>query len=245
MALGSTLANARLRAGLSIEDVASATRVRGTLVRGIEAEDFRGCGGDVYARGHIRAIARLLGIASEPLIREFDENFAEEAVTVAQVFEADRTVIRERRGMNWSVAMATGVVAVVAITATSLINRGSDADVAAPLPTRTVEVSPTQPTTDQPGTDDPAPQETGIEANARGVLVQMSFSGSSWIRVSNGQRVVFEGIEGPGSTRTFQDDGPLSVVLGNAGAVRLVVNGDDLGTAGTAGQVVRATFSPR
>ncbi|HVE93076.1 MAG TPA: RodZ domain-containing protein [Actinomycetota bacterium] len=46
----------------------------------------------------------------------------------------------------------------------------------------------------------------------------------------------------PGETKTFH--GPrLSVVIGNAGGVRLKVNGVDAGTLGTSGQVFRAVYS--
>jgi cytoskeleton protein RodZ len=237
MALGKALTDARVAAGLSIEDVGAATRVRNAVIAGIEAEEFRLCGGDVYARGHIRAIARAVGIAPEPLIEEFDSQFAEEPISASEVFEAERTTVRERRGMNWSLAMTAGIVAVAGIAMASVLSRGSG-DIATPAitPTATLPTSSATPT-------EPAPQSTGLEADASGVVVQMSFSGSSWIRISDRDQVVFEGIERAGSVRTFRADDSLSVVVGNAGAVRLVVNGDDLGTAGKPGQVLRETFT--
>ena len=70
----------------------------------------------------------------------------------------------------------------------------------------------------------------------------MSLSGSSWIRVNNANGPDFEGIVRAGTTRTFTDSEAVSIVIGNAGAVRLVVNGRDLGVAGGEGQVVRATY---
>ncbi|MFD0631108.1 helix-turn-helix domain-containing protein [Catenulispora yoronensis] len=66
--LGRRLALARQQAGLSIEEVAAATRIRPGMVREIEAGDFIHCGGDVYARGHVRAIAKSVGVDPEPLI---------------------------------------------------------------------------------------------------------------------------------------------------------------------------------
>jgi cytoskeleton protein RodZ len=238
MALGKALTDARIAAGLSIEDVGAATRVRNAVIAGIEAEEFRLCGGDVYARGHIRAIARALGISPEPLIEEFDSKFADEPITAGEVFVAERTTVRERRGMNWSLAMTAGIVAVAGIAMASVINRGGG-DTAAP----TVTPSASLPTANATPSELPTPQSTGIEADASGVVVQMSFSGSSWIRVSDRDQVVFEGIERAGSVRTFRAADSLSVVVGNAGAVRLVVNGDDLGIAGKPGQVLRETFT--
>ena len=47
--LGAALAAAREQRGLSVEDVAAATRIRATIIRAIEADDFAACGGAVYA----------------------------------------------------------------------------------------------------------------------------------------------------------------------------------------------------
>ena len=72
MSIGETLAVARQRAGLSVAQVSERTRIRETIIRGIEDDDYSTCGGDFYARGHIRAIAKVVGTDSEPLIREYD-----------------------------------------------------------------------------------------------------------------------------------------------------------------------------
>src|SRR6266851_5533430 len=74
MSIGAVLAAARHQAGLTITQVSQRTRIRETLVRGIEADDFSACGADFYARGHIRAIARAVGADPEPLVREYDSS---------------------------------------------------------------------------------------------------------------------------------------------------------------------------
>jgi cytoskeletal protein RodZ len=79
VSIGTELANARRQAGLTVAQVSQRTRIRSVIIEGIERDDFSLCGGDFYARGHIRAIARAAGIDPEPLVREYDE--AREAVT--------------------------------------------------------------------------------------------------------------------------------------------------------------------
>ncbi|MCZ9338417.1 helix-turn-helix domain-containing protein, partial [Streptomyces sp. TRM76130] len=59
--IGHLLRQARIAAGLTVDDISSATRVRIAIVHAIEADDFAPCGGDVYARGHIRTLARAVG----------------------------------------------------------------------------------------------------------------------------------------------------------------------------------------
>src|SRR5215472_5603997 len=72
MSIGEVLAEARRRAGLSVTEVSQLTGIRGTVIAGIEGDDFSACGGDFYARGHIRSIARAVGADPEPLIEEYD-----------------------------------------------------------------------------------------------------------------------------------------------------------------------------
>jgi cytoskeleton protein RodZ len=66
--VGRALFQARLAAGLTLDHVSGVTRVRVPIVRAIEQDDFSRCGGDVYARGHIRSLARAVGLDPEPLI---------------------------------------------------------------------------------------------------------------------------------------------------------------------------------
>jgi cytoskeletal protein RodZ len=71
--VGENLGQARDRTGLTLAQVSERTRIRQTIIRDIERDDFSSCGGDFYARGHIRAIAKTVGIDPRPLIEEFDE----------------------------------------------------------------------------------------------------------------------------------------------------------------------------
>ncbi len=72
MSIGEDLAAARGRAGLTVADVSQRTRIKQSVIQAIESDDFSGCGGDFYARGDIRAIARAVGADPEPLIRDYD-----------------------------------------------------------------------------------------------------------------------------------------------------------------------------
>lgn len=72
MSIGGMLAEARQEAGLTVADVSARTRIRQALIRDIEQDEFASCGGDFYARGHIRAIAGVVGTDPRPLITEYD-----------------------------------------------------------------------------------------------------------------------------------------------------------------------------
>ena len=85
-------------------------------------------------------------------------------------------------------------------------------------------------------------------AQADGVRVRLTVTGrASWMRVTggaNGKKTLYEGTLSRGETKTFSDKVKVSLLIGNAGAVELKVNGRDLGAPGGSGQVVKTSFGP-
>jgi cytoskeletal protein RodZ len=72
MSTGSMIQQARESAGLSLDDVAEATKIRSSILAAMEADDFSHCGGDVYARGQLRSIATVVGLDPEDVVETFD-----------------------------------------------------------------------------------------------------------------------------------------------------------------------------
>jgi hypothetical protein len=71
--VGESLTEARYQAGLTVDELSERTRIRDTVIRSIERDDYEACGGDLYVRGYVRAIAGAVGIDAQPLIQEFDQ----------------------------------------------------------------------------------------------------------------------------------------------------------------------------
>jgi len=116
MSIGETLATARRDAGLTVTQVSERTRIRETIIRAVERDDFTACGGDFYARGDIRSIAHAVGADPGPLIAEYDETLrAPEEITAAEAL-APTMAIRPvpRRKPNWTAALAVLLLAAVA-----------------------------------------------------------------------------------------------------------------------------------
>ncbi len=72
MSTGSMIQQAREAAGLSLDDVAEATKIRSSILAAMEHDDFSHCGGDVYARGQLRSIAAVVGLDPEDVVESFD-----------------------------------------------------------------------------------------------------------------------------------------------------------------------------
>jgi cytoskeletal protein RodZ len=123
VSIGDALAAARREAGLTITQVSQRTCIRETIVRGIERGDYSACGGDFYARGHIRSIARAVNLDPDQLVAEYDATqAAPQPITAADVFQPFTPVkLKERRRPNWSVLLLAGLVAVLGIAGFKLL----------------------------------------------------------------------------------------------------------------------------
>jgi cytoskeletal protein RodZ len=124
VSIGATLAAARRRAGLTVHDVSQRTRVTEPIIQGIEQDDYAACGGDFYARGHIRAIARAVGQDPAPLIDEYDEAWrSEKEITAAEAFQPGLPLrTRERRRVRWTAVLAVLVLVVLGFAGYKLIS---------------------------------------------------------------------------------------------------------------------------
>jgi helix-turn-helix protein len=88
--VGESLTEARYQAGLSVDELSERTRIRDSVIRSIERDDYEACGGDLYVRGYVRAIAGAVGIDAQPLIQEFDQERVHAANGAIGADDADR-----------------------------------------------------------------------------------------------------------------------------------------------------------
>jgi cytoskeletal protein RodZ len=247
LTVGETLSRARRKRKLSVEDVAADTRIRATLIEAIEADHFEQCGGAVYARGHIRSIARVVGVDPAPLIEEFDTiHHVERPVAAIAPTTADHTtdlsiVARaEHHKPNWTIATAAALAIICILAVAGLLHgRGKSPDTRAKQPT-TPTAQQTRPTT----TTNPPPPATNVSADRATMLVRTR-GGRTWLEVStiSGQQL-FSGILEPGQHKLFSDRHGLAYVIGNAPAVDVVVNGNDIGSPPSPSVVARGSVIP-
>lgn len=248
--VGRALAQARHAAGLTVDEVSTSTRVRVPIVQAIEQDDFSRCGGDVYARGHIRALARAVGVDPEPLVEQYvaEHGTAVMPAPVAPLYEAER-IRPEPRRPNWTAAMVAAIVVVIGFVGFTALS-GGNGDKPTAKATRPPTATATTPTTTPEGNGlpkPPQPSDSAIAAAPPGkVTVKVSAEGgTSWIQATDGNgKQLFQDSLRKGQSRTWSDDEKIKLIVGNAGAVQLFVNGKDLGAAGTDGQVVRLTYTP-
>lgn len=240
MSIGTALSEARQQAGLTVAQLSHRTRIREAIIYGIERDDFSASGGDFYLRGHIRAIAKEVALDPEAIVREYDDQHGgnEEPVRAATVFKLDGSLkIRERRSANWTMAMGVALAIVVVFGIVRLMGGpGESGD------KTKARVSPAAVPGGRPS---PASERKPVRAVSDVVVVKATAKKSSWINVrdANGKQL-FQGTITRGKASTWKARDQVRVVIENAGAIRLEVNGEDVGTLGKSGQTVRRTFGP-
>ncbi|XVQ88307.1 helix-turn-helix domain-containing protein [Microbispora siamensis] len=230
------MAEARERAGLTVRQLSERTRVRETVIERFERDDFSV--GDFYARGHIRTIASDLGLDPDEILRQYEQENADNAspVRASAVFRGD-VGERARRAPGWTkaVAVALAIVAVVVVARILGGSGGKAGPTAAQLPVTAPHAH---------SRHEKGHEKTLEEAVAPGLVVmKVTARKPAYLNVRDAKgHEIFQGTLPEGKTTTYSAKDRMRVTIGDAGAVRLEVNGRDLGTLGKDGQMIRRTF---
>ena len=238
--MGERFRAAREARGLSLSDVAEQIRIRSVYLASIEEENWNAIGAPVYIRGFLRTYARFLGIDPEEAVAAF--NRTQPAMPPALGLPATEQPTAEaaaRRGsvLVWvAAAVAVLLIAFVVYNELTMRRGGATADVSqtSAQPSPTVAASAT-------ATASPAASPAGAGPDGTKTLA-LVLSAPSWLRVTVDGSVSMEGTFPAGTSKTFHGKSAL-VRIGNAGGVKIYVDGKDVGTLGKPGDVVEHTFT--
>jgi cytoskeleton protein RodZ len=210
--IGGRLRRAREERGVDLDRAAADTQIDRRHLEALEANaplDEHHAG--LYARIFLREYARYLGLDPKPLVGAYRASHP----------EPDRPLIGgpapvERRPGRWAgpVLVALSAAALIGLVVAGELRRSPDVPVT-PATMEPAMPSPTVGLADEPAT--PLPPD-------RLVLELQVLDASSWIRIVRGEEVVFEDTLEPGEARTFHARRELTLVLGNAPAIRLMAN---------------------
>ena len=238
LTLGTEIRDARERAGFSLAKIAEITRIRETLIKDIESDQFERCGGNAYARGHIRTIAKVLNLNADLLIEKFAQTTGDFDRPMVDLLE-ENNVIKQRAprpaiSFKALASVAAGVVALL-IAVPAVISLFPN-DTTSPLAPSSQGLAPS--TTDQ--------NSQVVASTTSGVsLVVSGISGKSWIGIQDASGAqIFSGSITAGEVKSFSEDQLIYATIGNAAAVSLNVNGQEIGTPGGVGEVVHLSFTP-
>jgi len=242
MTLGEFLQQARENAGLSVDELAHMVNLRPGLIKAMESNDFLPCGGDTYARGHIRNIAQITGSNAQELLAIYDADHSVDSRSIhSQLVDNNAAAIRsENRKLSWKVLVGASLSIVVLIGVAQFAIGGFDSE---PATTSMVieETEPSQTPTPSP-TASAAPTTTSSTIGNELTLTIAATRGNSNIDVVIGGVSVYKGPLFQGESKSFVGESSISVYLGNAGDLDLTLNGEKLAPLGDRNQEIRKTF---
>ena len=242
MTLGEFLQKAREDAGFSVDELAHIVNLRPGLIRAMESNDFLPCGGDTYARGHIRNISQATGSSAQELLAMYEAEHSVDSRSIhSQLVDNNAAAIRsENRKLSWKVLVGASLSVVLLIGVAQFALSAIESE---PATTSMVveEVEPSQTPTPSP-TPSAAPTATTAMVTGELTLSISATRGNSNIDVVIGGVSVYKGPLFQGESKTFVGEDSISIYAGNAGDLDLTLNGEKLAPLGERNQEIRKTF---
>ena len=240
MNLGEVLNSARTAAGLSLDDLAAITSVRAGLLDDMERNDFSHCGGDIYARGHLRNIAPKLGLDAAQLVDLYNAEHSVESRSINEML-AENNVTRvpmEKKSLSWKVPAAFSLAILLTLGIAQIVYsnlNSSNSTTATPIESTSPSANPSA---------EPTPSSSTSELPATGgvTLSITAARGNSLIDIVVDGEHVDKGSIFQGESKSFEATTSISVFFSNPAGLDVTVNGELLQPLGGQNEEVRRTF---
>jgi cytoskeletal protein RodZ len=267
LSFGEELRRERIIRDISLEEISQATKISIRLLKALEDSNVRILPAPTFTRGFIRAYSRHLGIDPEEKVNAYLADLAGESKEPALPKKA-RPRSRFFRGRRSTAGTIVGAVIAVLVILGLIaspdrrqkLSRAASQErlvappKASPVVLKNVEVSnePT-PVLQQPverqaaASAAPAPPQVRMAsepADGPAITLVLEFAEDSWIKLEADGRTVLNGVVRHGQIRRFQSRGGFRLSLGNAGGVRISVDGRALDPLGGTGQVIKNIVLP-
>jgi cytoskeletal protein RodZ len=239
MDTGARLRAAREALGLSLASLAQKTRVQPRIIAAIEHNDLQGIPPKPFGRGFVRAYAREVGLDPEQTVHDYFAQFppalpdAVHPVATAEPWPA-RT--------SW--LGAAGLIAIVLVTLAVLKGgAGESVDTAPPAPVGTAGGG-TARAAESPKANGLIGRKEDAPVRQEGLAVVLIADRECWVTATaDGERTLYQLLPA-GGRHSMRADREIAIRAGDAGALRVAVNGRDTGPLGIDGQVRTVRIMP-
>jgi cytoskeletal protein RodZ len=216
---GETLRRERELRGVSLREIADATKISVRFLQALEKDRLDVLPGGVFRRAFVKQYARHLGLDSERLVAEFVYAHGDQAPDQPQPR-------RRREGSNPGTLLLIAVFASVAVL--SLLKATPSREAAAPAAAPAARV-------ERPAEAVPATNKPAAAVLPEKLVLTLQAQQTCWIEVRvDGQPVVNRVLE-QGQSETVEAQGEIVLAVGNAGGVTFTLNdlpGRPLGKSG-------------
>lgn len=245
---GEHLKREREMRGVSLEEIAAATRISTRFLEAIENERWDQLPGGVFNRGFIRSIARFLGLDEDSLVAEYALGLKDNAETRVAV------VLPGERPRSWRTVVAVILAIIVAILAVAggiLAYKHYRAKISTPSHQQSPALGVPSPADASPApvaSAEPAAGDLSAPA-APALTLRMEVGKPADVKVVADGKTVFEGLVRPIDVKQFEARDAFQITSSEASALLLELNGQTVAPLGTPGQpgsitLTRADLKP-
>jgi cytoskeleton protein RodZ len=246
LGFGEELRRERQIRGISLEEISSATKISVRLLSALERGDVKQLPAPAFTRGFIRAYSTHLGIDADEKVNAYLSDLTGEPhADVASKRPRPRSRFwRGRRGnAGMMVAFVAGVLLVLGFIANPQ-RRERGRPTAKIVPPRAVpvafkNVAISNEPTPLLQSDSVPPRKPAASAAVAPISLKLDFEEDCWTKIDADGTTVLNAFVRRGETRSLEAKAGFRVTLGNAGGVRVSVDGRALDRLGAAGEVVR------
>ena len=244
MTLGSTIRDAREAARISLESLSDSTSIRIGLLTEMENNNFTHCGGDTYARGHLRTIAIRIGLIPQILLDLYDDQHSTEKRAMQELLVENNImqVPREKKTISWKVPAVISVTILFVIASVQIVTSNQSSSTStAPSVSASKSAAPT-PSQSAAPTESVAPAPAVTSKSGPVELTLVASRGNSYIHIVVDGSQAEKGSMFQGETKTFKGKNVISIYLSNPAGLDLTLNGKQLAPLGGQNEEVRRTF---
>ncbi len=239
MDIGAQLQSAREALGVSLALIAQKTRVQPRIIDAIEHNDLASIPPRPYGRGFIRAYAREVGLDPDATVQAYFGQFG----TAPVVHQPARSATIDPTPSSWpnrvSWVVPAALVGLAAMLVVAIARGGIESDgAAAATPPPAIASLPSAPPPAPVGTSGSPP------APASPLTMTIVADRECWVTASvDGKRELYQLLK-PGAEHTLRGAREMTIRVGDAGAVRIGINGKTPEKFGSDGAIRSAKFTP-
>ena len=245
---GEILKKRREELGYNLKEIAKTLRIRSDYLKAIEDETFEKLPVEVYTKGYIREYAKFLKTDPEIIIKAYIEKISPPVIEKQPdpITPAENTVKEEKAAPRYSAtAITLSAVAVAALLTVLSLFVFAPEGPKTPLSEKTAPTPPAiQPNRQTQKNENIEKGKTEVAANPQKEKIvkehslEILASDKTWILVTIDNTETKEMLLNKGeSVRLSAKDG-FSLKIGNAGGIKLIFDGKDMGVPGENGKVV-------
>ncbi len=267
--LASELKSERERRNITLAQIAAETRINLRYLQCLEEGRYNDLPGGMYNRAFLRAYCEVVGLDQDKILRQYEAELSpvvEKPAKSKKILPLQTIVSKRHPLVTWSVMLLLSMSGL-------FISRKWIASVFSPYFLRapaadssTVSLRDTSALTSSAAkeavdSDSSSPDESESATSTAGqgkddttlnpaqpgapLRLEVEATEKCWISIDSDGRPTVRRLLEPGETRTFGASEQFAIIIGNAGGVRLKINGKLAKPLGKSGDVVKVLINDK